>query len=771
MSKPFSGSRPSAEFPRPRKLRRLRPQSRWLVRETGWQPDRQNHFATILALSNGTIGSRSILEEAPQHATPGTFLAGVFDAAGSIVDDIVNLPNFFELRLFVDAQRLSPDGLRVAAHDRVLDMRRGVLARRTVFLGGLQGRYELRTERFVSRSCPELAVLRAWITSLDGDAELLVAGDFDLGAYNTEGDWEGRKRHYGVEEAATGKESSWLQVRTPESSIGVGMAWTTLVNGRPVAKPLNVALRRRRTVSITRIVHAASSVDLPGMRLRRHCDRGLRSALRRGVPGLLADHERAWDRLWDTADVGIAGAPKLEHAARFSIYHLLAAGRGSGTPAGIAAKSLTGEGYRGHSFWDTEIYSLPFYSFVRPEMARQLVRYRLDRLGTAKRSAAARGFRGALFPWESGRTGVDVTPYFPLADGSLYLFDTGKYQHHITADVAYGLVTYWTVTGDDSVMGAGGLDLLAETARFWASRVELDRRTGTYAIRGTMGPDEYHPDVDNSVYTNFLARWNLECAADLIARLASRDPVKGELLFARLRLTGAELAEWRWIAARIAKTNPGKSGIMEQFDGYFKLQDVPITKRNEHGMPAWPKGVKEDDAKKTQLNKQADVVLTMLMFPDRFTAEQKRRNFDYYDRRTLHISTLSACMTALAGLEFGIPKYAMRYFTPSLVTDLNDVQGTTDKGIHMASCGGNWQALVRGFGGAAIRAGTLSISPRVPQAWKSLRYSLRWQGSLLRVAATPGSVTIRNEGKAPLDLLVCGRPVRLKPGRRLFPLV
>jgi kojibiose phosphorylase len=559
-----------------------------------------------------------------------------------------------------------------------------------------------------------------------------------------------------------------MQARTPESGIRVGYAWTTLLDGRPVTEPVGVRLRKGRTVCVTRIVSAASSVDIvPPADLRRTCERGLASAVRRGVPPLLADHERAWDRLWDVSDVRIPGAPKLEHAARFSIYHLLACGTAWGTPAGIAAKSLSGEGYRGHSFWDTEIYTLPFYSFSQPAMARQLVRYRLDRLEAAKRSAKARGLRGALFPWESGRTGGDVTPYFPLGDGSLYLFDTGKYQHHITADVAYGLMTYWTVTGDDSVMKAGGLELLAETARFWASRVVFNKRTGRYEIKGAMGPDEYHPDVDNSVYTNFLARWNLEYAATMLAAFSTRDAVKGELLFARLRLTGAELAEWRYVASRIEKTNPGKTGIIEQFDGYFKRKDVPVTKRNEHGMPAWPKGVKEDDAFKTQLNKQADVVLTMLMFPDRFTAEQKRKNFEYYDRRTLHISTLSACMTALAGLEFGIPKYSMRYFTPSLFTDLNDVRGDGDKGIHTASCGGNWQCLIRGFGGVAFRDGRLSISPRVPKAWKSIRYALRWRGAILRIDARPGSVTIRNEGKAAVDAVLFGKPAALKPGRSL----
>jgi len=745
---------------------RLSPEA-WLVREDGWQPDRQNHFATILALGNGTIGTRSVLEEAPQAAVPGTFLAGVFDAAGSIVDDIVNLPNFFELRLFVNGQRLTPDALRVAAHERVLDMRRAVLVRRTVFLGGLKGRYELRTERFVSRADPGLVVLRAWLTSLDGDTDLLVAGDFGLGAENTEGDWEGRKRHWAAEEIRTGKNSSWLSIRTVESGIQVGYAWTTLVDGRPVAQPLGVRLRNGRTVCITRIVYVLSSVDIPPSLHRGACDSRLASAVRRGVPGLLADHERGWKDLWDVSGVGIAGAPKLEHAARFSIYHLLASGTGWGTPAGIGAKSLTGEGYRGHSFWDTEIYTLPFYSFSQPQMARQLVRYRLDRLEAAKAAARARGFRGALFPWESGRTGLDVTPFFPLDDGSLYLFDTGKYQHHIVADVAYGLMTYRAVTGDEALMESGGIELLVETARFWASRVVRNRTTGVYEILHAMGPDEYHPDVDNSVYTNVLARWNLEAAADEVATFMKRNPAAGERLLARLRLTGAELAEWRWIGSRLAKTTPGKDEIVEQFDGYFRLRDVPITKRNEHGMPAWPKGVKEDDARKTRLNKQADVVLAMLMFPDRFTAEQKRLNFEYYDRRTLHVSTLSACMTALAGLEFGIPACALRYFLPSLVTDLHDVQGTTDKGIHMASCGGNWQALVRGFGGVGIRGGKLSLHPRVPPAWKRLSYSIRWRGALLRVTAAPGSIVVRNEGKAPAEALIFGRPELLKPGRRL----
>jgi len=733
---------------------RLSPEG-WLIREEGWEENRQNHYATVLALGNGRVGSRSILEESPRHATSGTYLAGVFDAAGSVVDDPVNLPNFFELRIFVNGQALSVDTLPVIAHERVLDMRRGVLLRRTVFRGGRGGRFELRTERFLSRAEPCAAILRATFSSVDGDFDAMVSGDFGLGEVNTDSTWEGRKRHYAVEAIRPGKKCSFLRARMLESGIGVGYAWTTLVRSRPVlpAEPLRMKLRKGRPVSLARVAWTASSLDFPAASLERNCTLGLAGILRRGLPAALSAHERAWAKLWDVSAVSLAGAPKLERAALFNIYHLLICGTDSGTPAGIGAKSMTGEGYRGHSFWDTEIYTLPFYVMNHPGMARQLVRYRLDRLDAAKANARSRGYRGALFPWESGRTGSEVTPWFPLDDGSLYLFETGKYQHHITSDVAWGLVNYWQNTGDDALMNPRGLELLVETARFWASRVEWNRRKGRYEINEVIGPDEYHVAINNNSYTNCLARWNLETAAELLARLGN----------SRLGVTGREMTEWRRIAPLIANTEFGGGKLVEQFDGYFRLWDPRITRQNRHGMPVRPRGVTGDNMQKTQLSKQADVVLVMMMFPGKFTPEQKILNFNYYQARTLHESSLSACTYARAGLEFGAGSHALRYLATSLFTDLNDVQGNTDKGMHIASCGGNWQTLIRGFGGAVVTDGRLSISPRVPREWKRMRYSLRWRGALLRVDATPSSVVVRNDGPAPVSLEIFGHPVDLSP--------
>ena len=745
---------------------RLSPES-WLIREKGWDQGRQSHYEAIMSLGNGRLGSRAALEECPQGAMPGTFLAGVFDTAGSIVDDLVNLPNPFELRIFVDGQKLSVEAMKVVAHERTLDMRRGLLLRRTVFGKGLGGRIELRTARFVSRADPGTAVLRAWITALDGDARITVAGDTGYGVFNTEADWEGPKRHFAITDLRTGRVSSFMELKTLETGLRVGYAWTTLLGTRTAENPASTRTRLRKgsTLCITKITHCLPAPAGKPAELRKACTRGLARILRRGVPATLADHERAWAELWDVSNISIARVPDVEKALRFNVYHLLICGTDRGAPAGIGAKSLTGEGYRGHSFWDTEIYSLPFYTLNHPGMARQLVRYRLDRLDAARTNARINGYRGALFPWESGLAGSESTPLFPDGKGGLVIFKSGMFEHHITADVAIGLVNYLTATGDTELPESRALELLAETARFWASRVILNRRTGNWEIRNVIGPDEYHVPVNNNAFTNFAARWNLETAADQLADFRERNPGQAGRLFSRLRLSGMEITGWRRIAERISGTDPERHGaVIEQFDGYFNLPHVPLPARAKSGMPVWPKGINEDNACKTQLIKQADVVTLMLLFPDRFTREQKMKSFAFYENRTLHISSLSACTYAMAGLEFGVPDRAMKYFLVSLYTDLNGFQETA-KGIHTACCGGNWQTAVRGFGGAAVREGVLCIDPRVPREWGAMRYSLRWKGNLVRVQAKPGSVAVRNNGKSAVEARVFSRAVSIPPGR------
>lgn len=738
----------------------------WLLREKGWDPGRQEVFATIMALGNGSIGSRSVLEEIPGGCTPGTFIAGIFDDAGSVVDDMVNLPNPFELRMFVNGQKLSVDTMKVLSHNRVLDMRRGVLSRKTVFRGGLGGRFELRTERFISRSDPSAMVLRAFLRSLDGDAELTVAGDIGVATSNTEPYYELSKRHYCIEGLERGKRSSFMRVRTLHSGIDAGYAWTTIVAGRAhPSESIRLKLRRGKQAEVVRMACVMESGRIPGAALRAACARGLSVMMRSGFPSLLAEHARGWGKLWDVSDISIKGAPGIQQAGRFNVYHLLICGKDGGNPSSIGAKSLTGESYRGHYFWDTEVYMLPFYSMNHPAMARHLLQYRFDRLEAARRNAAMRGYRGALFPWESAGTGGEATPYFPDGKGGLYLWETGLFSPHISADIPMAMMNYIGVTADGEMMASRGLELLVETARFWAGRVAWNREDGCYEIRGVIGPDEYHYPVDNNVYTNFLARWNLETAADSVEEAGINSPTLLKTLRKRVSLADSEALEWRRIAGLIKGTNPSGDGVIEQFDSYYKLPEVRITRRTRNGLPEWPRGVNEKNVLKTNLAKQADIILLMTMFPDRFSLEQKINNFRYYEKRTLHMSSLSACAFALAGLEWGVGKNAMRYFMSSLFMDLKDVQRNTSKGMHIACCGGNWQMLVRGFAGVGTGNGELSVNPRVPAGWKAMSLSIVWRGNLLRIDVSRTSARIRNLGKGAVRLSVFGHPAMIQPGK------
>ncbi|MFH2203361.1 MAG: glycosyl hydrolase family 65 protein [Elusimicrobiota bacterium] len=685
------------------------PPSPWRIRETGWKPAQLGSQEARLSLGNGFMGNRAALEELPEGSTPGTFFAGIFNSAGALVPELVNAPDPFRLRLAQAGEKLGVDTMDVLEHERILDLRRALLLRRTVLRSCHGGRFLYRSLRFISRSAPGIAVMRVEVTPLDRAAELDIAHAIDASVSNEGTAAEGRKRHFTIEEAGgkDGRES--LCVRTLDRKYRIAYAASMRCAPR-------VKLGRGRTLRLTKYFAFATGRAEPAAALRRRALAALRRAESQGFDRLLKEHARAWDGLWRDSDIEIGGPLDVQQGVRFNIYHLLICAADAGEPAGIGAKALAGEGYKGHAFWDTEIFTLPFYIYTQPAMARRLLLYRCRRLDAARKIAATNGYRGAMFPWESADTGEEVTPpWHKTEDGRVIPIETGSQEHHITADIAYGLCSYCRAAGDEKLMREHGLKLLIETARFWASRVEGGAGGRPYEITGVIGPDEFHEQVSNNAYTNWLARWNLSVAA----RLA--DAPRGEA------------AAWKRIAGRLANTSTHNGGIIPQFDGFARKRRVPPLKRSANGMPVIAGNPGIRDLGGSQYIKQADVLLLMYLFPDAFDRAQLRANYEYYESRTLHQSSLSPSIHAIMALRAGKPKQAYQYFLASLFTDLHDVHGNSAHGMHTACTGGTWQALVHGFAGVQVRDGAMVVEPRLPRGWKSMRFTLRRRGRRLRV--------------------------------------
>jgi kojibiose phosphorylase len=398
----------------------------------------------------------------------------------------------------------------------------------------------------------------------------------------------------------------------------------------------------------------------------------------------------------------------------------------------IGAKTLSGFGYRGHVFWDTEIFMLPFFIYTRPEIARNLLSYRCHTLPGARRKAQKNGFPGAQYAWESAATGDEVTPVWvpdfndPQA---LVRIWCGDIEIHVSADVAHAIRKYWLITGDDEFMLACGLEIILETARFWASRAEWIGEKGRYEFTDVIGPDEYHDHVDNNAYTNYLARWHLIKAADLVSWAAENYPGQLKELTMRIGLGDEEPDRWRQVAGKIHLPFSAESQLIEQFDGYFRRRDVNLAEYSQRTQSMQViLGI--EGASQTQVIKQPDVLMLLYLLPKMFDEQTFRANYEYYSARTDHTygSSLGPAIQAIMACKVGRVEEAYEHFLRSAHADLYDVRGNAGDGIHGASAGGLWQAIVFGFAGLEFNKAGWALNPRFPEHWRRLAFKFYYRG-------------------------------------------
>jgi kojibiose phosphorylase len=446
---------------------------------------------------------------------------------------------------------------------------------------------------------------------------------------------------------------------------------------------------------------------------------------------LLDAHRRAWEQVWQASDVVIEGDREAQRAVRYNLFQLLIAAPWHGERASIPAKTLSGFGYHGHIFWDADIFTLPLFTFTHPEVARQMLLYRYHTLPGARRRAAAGGFEGAQFPWESALTGDEVTPrWVPHAEQREPIrIWTGDIQLHINADVAYATWQYWQATGDDEFMARYGAEMILETALFWQSRVEWYPELERYEIHDVMGPDEYHERVNNNAFTNRMVQWHLKTALQLLDWLEAAHPQRAAELRRRLKLDAARLDRWRDIVAKIYIPYDAQTGLIEQFDGYFELRDVNLAdyEPRDRSMQAIL-GI--EGVRKTQIVKQPDVLMLLYLLGDAYDERVLRVNWDYYTPRTDHTygSSLGPAIHAILACRLGDPEAAYEHFMRAALVDLEDTRGNAADGIHAASAGGVWQAVVFGFGGVRTADGGPRAKPRLPPGWRRLCFRLQYRG-------------------------------------------
>ncbi|MDQ2844855.1 MAG: family 65 glycosyl hydrolase, partial [Actinomycetota bacterium] len=471
--------------------------------------------------------------------------------------------------------------------------------------------------------------------------------------------------------------------------------------------------------------------------VRDQADAALGQAVKTGWDGLLAEQHAYLDDFWDRADVELDGDAEVQQAVRFGLFHVLQAGARAEGRA-IPAKGLTGPGYNGHAFWDSETFVLPVLTYTVPEAAAHALRWRQDTLPMAKERAAQLGLAGAAFPWRT-IAGAECSSYWPA----------GTAAFHIGADIADAVTRYIAATGDTEFERAVGLELLTETARLWSALGHHDGQGG-FRIDGVTGPDEYSAVADNNVYTNLMAQHNLRAAADA----ADRHPDAAR----ELGVDAEEMARWRDAAAAMFIPYDEALGVHPQSEGFTSHQPWDFASTTAEQYPLllhFP----YFDLYRKQVTKQADLVLAMHLRGQSFTAAQKASNFAYYERLTVRDSSLSACTQAVLAAEVGHLQLAHDYLAEAALMDLDDLEHNTRDGLHIASLAGSWIALVAGFGGLRERGDALAFTPSLPPALTRLAFTIAYQHRRLHVAVTPGSVSYQLRSGEPLQIYHQEQPV------------
>jgi trehalose/maltose hydrolase-like predicted phosphorylase len=730
----------------------------WLLIEEGLSPAREREIESLLAIGNGYLGVRTSIGGRFSH--PATFIAGIYVGDGDLGPRLAVFPQWLNVAVTVENEELTVETGRVLLHRWLLDLSKGVLWR--------EWRQQHPSGRITRLTCFQLASLadrRLLLQSVTVTAENYagtISVGMHLGPSGTHGNVE-NVEHADVELVAA--EPGAVLLRAVAKDVGIAAAskmhgpgaasWKdTIANGEERCSwktALGQTMRLDRILAVFTSRDSASPLTAARQHLAAVCARGFQAAI--------ADHVDAWRRRWDSADVRIVGDKAAQHAMRFAIYHLIAAANPADECVSIASRGLTGEAYRGHVLWDTEIYMLPFYVFTAPEAARALLMYRCHTLDLARRKAQALGYQGALYAWESADTGDEVTPQSAVgSDGRPVAILTGQQEHHISADIAFAVWQYWRATADNAFMAAEGAEILVETARFWASRAQigLDRLAH---VRRVIGPDEYHETVDDNAYTNVMAIFNLERAADVLAMLERNRPDDWQRLSERLRIDAKEPQAWRSLAAKMVTGFDRATGLFEQFAGYFQLEEIDPAAARNWAMPIDVR-LGAERVRRSRIIKQADVVALSALRWKKWPVAVHEANFRFYEPRTAHGSSLSPAIHALVAARLGDLHLAQTYFRQAAEIDLTNNMGNAAAGVHMGALGGLWQAAVFGMAGVQLREDGISVDPHLLPSWSELAFPLQWRGRRLRLRfeAQPRRIEAAVEGDGEVTVAVRDGP-------------
>jgi len=759
----------------------------WHVIEDGFHPEYNRISESIFSIGNGHMGMRGNFEETYSgDSLKGTYMAGVYYPDKTIVGwwkngypeyfaKVLNSTNWTCLEIHIDDQILDLAKTGIREFRRDLDMQKGILTRsfKTLLPDGTMAVVD--TCRFVSLEKPELGALTYSITCPEKDVKLRVKSSLDGNIHNEDANyneffWEHQFQKIDDEQMAVS-----LTTRKTDFTLCVTASHRLLINDQKsdsaipdrtsnhseagcTSTTFELKLKAGEKFTLEKLAACMTSRDHPAEELEPLGKKFLSNISRTGFPELKEEHSRRWQEIWNHSDLVIDGETAAQQGIRFNIFQLNQTYTGRDARLNIGPKGFTGEKYGGSTYWDTEAYCLPFYLGTSdPSIARNLLKYRHNHLPKAIENGEKLGFTGgaALYPMVT-MNGEECHNEWEITFEEI----------HRNGAIAYAIYNYINVTGDEDYLENFGIDVLIGISRFWTQRATFSKARGKYVILGVTGPNEYENNVNNNWYTNRIAAWCLDYTHSSCLDLKKKNPEKFTAISRRLGLTEQDLDRFKSVGNGMYYPEDENLGIFLQQDGYLDKEDLKASDLNPAERPlnqnwSW------DRILRSPFIKQADVLQGLFLFEDKFDLETMRRNFDFYEPRTVHESSLSPCVHSIIASRLGYAEKAYEMYLRTARLDLDDYNNDTEDGCHTTSMSGSWMAIVMGFGGLSYNKTMLRLSPSIPEAWNSYSFKLFHLGCTLTVKIDNHSVAIENSGTEEITILLYNEVIVIGSGNEV----
>ncbi|KHO62085.1 glycoside hydrolase [Thermoanaerobacter sp. YS13] len=757
----------------------------WVIRETQFSIDTNYRNETIFALANGYIGIRGTFEEGysgPKNTSfNGTYINGFYEihdivypeggyGFAKIGQTMLNVADSKIIKLYVDGEQFDLLKGKILFYERVLDMKKGVVERKVKWESPTGKVLEVKIKRIVSLNRQHLAAISFTVepVNFSGKIRFISAIDGNVSNINDSKDVRVGSNLKGkvLKTIDKGVEDlkGWIVQKTQKSNFSYVCAIDNALVGDSKYEVSNsleedgvkviVDLEAEKGTSYTlnKFISYYTSKDFDENKLVALALEEIEKAKNDGFETIEKEQEEFLNSFWEDADVIIEGDKALQQGIRFNEFHLLqSVGRDGKT--NIAAKGLTGEGYEGHYFWDSDIYIMPFFLYIKPEIAKALVMYRYNLLDAARSRAKELGHKGALYPWRT-IDGPECSAYFPA----------GTAQYHINADIVYALKRYVEATNDLDFLYDYGCEILFETARFWENLgAYIPLKGNKFCINCVTGPDEYTALVDNNAYTNYMAKMNLEYAYDIANKMKKEVPEKYQKIASKLNLKDQEINAWKKAADNMYLPYSKELDIIPQDDSFLYKERITVDQIPQDQFPLllhWH----YLNIYRYQICKQPDVLLLMFLQREKFTKDELKKNYDYYEPITTHDSSLSPAIFSILANEIGYTDKAYKYFMMTARMDLDDYNDNVKDGIHAASMAGTWSAVVNGFGGMRVYTNELHFEPRLPKEWNLLSFNVRYKGRKINIKLTKESVVFALLEGEPIEIYCFDEKILLEKG-------